>query len=185
MHAKIKVVAAVGILMGNYALADVATVGQLSAIQGETIIKQAELKRAQAVDALSKLNVSSQPSSFAIGASAPAEGPQQSAPYVLGAAGAYGRLIASFMYRDGMKVDAAAGREIPGGYKVVKITPEEVVLSKDGKPLRLTYGVPDAQSAPANPSAGLPGASALPGMPGLPGGMGGSPSTVQPALWKK
>ncbi|MGS1117394.1 type IV pilus biogenesis protein PilP [Castellaniella sp. UC4442_H9] len=77
---------------------------------------------------------------------------QSYAPTVKAVLGTGGRLYATFAYPGNMTMDAKVGDVITGGYTVESIGVDQVVLSRDGKKLRLGFSaspptpLPDAQA---------------------------------------
>lgn len=91
------------------------------------------------------------------------------APAVKMVQGVGDSLFATFLYPGNMTMDARVGDVISGGYKVLAISVNQVVLSKDGERIRLGFS--------ASPPTPLPPMDAMPGQSGaLPGRMGGIPN---------
>lgn len=148
---------------------DVVTVGQLSQVQSEALLLQAKVKKSEAQRRLAELGASASAPTLTIGT--PASDNQPSGmPSVSGAAGAYGKLVATFVYPDGSTYEAGPGRDIPGGFSVSRVSTSEVVLMKNGKSIRLALG----QIAPREQK---PVPTSTTSFPQLPGSM---PALAQP-----
>lgn len=126
------------------------TVGDLSRIQSETIILKAQVARAAAQAELD---------SKRRGAGTP--GDAIDVPVVGNVYGHGGKWIAEFLYSNGAKVDGAEGATIVGGFKVVSVQLDEVVLSRGGKAFRAAF----SGRTLMQPSAGVPGSAMVPPTP--------------------
>ena len=135
-----------GMLVSGMAMAE-ATVGDLSQIQGDTIIIRAKANRAAAQQDLDAKARGGLPS-YA--------GGDTDAPVVKAVYGAGKQLYATFLYGSGVVMDAKAGDTILGGFKVVSVAVEKVELSKDGNKVQVGYSA----SAPtrSSPAQGTQGA---------------------------
>ncbi len=80
------------------------------------------------------------PQSFPASTVPPTSNPQEDTPVVMAIGGTASDLAATVMLVDGLVLDVRPGHELPGGYKVVKVTPDTVVLEKGGRRLRLGLG---------------------------------------------
>jgi len=144
-----------------FAADDVAypTVGDLSRVQGETIMFDAKAKRA---DAKAKMQ-----ESVARAGDDPAMLNTQSQsvvaselPTVTGISGAKGRLFATFRYPNNTTTVARSGEVIPGGFTVAEVSLDRAVLTKGDRRIPLQTGV--AVAAPDQNSLSQP---MLPGAP--------------------
>ncbi|MGE9765333.1 type IV pilus biogenesis protein PilP [Pseudomonas sp. PDM20] len=140
---------------------DVVTVGQLSQVQSEALLLQAKVKKSEAQRRLAELGAAGNAPTLTIG-SPTTDSQPSGTPSVSGAAGAYGKLVATFVYPDGSTYEAGPGRDIPGGYTVSRVTTSEVVLMKAGKPIRLALG----QIAPREQKPVSTSATSFPQLPG-------------------
>lgn len=94
---------------------------------------------------------------------------QSYAPTVKMVQGVGNSLFATFLYPGNMTMDARVGDTISGGYQVLAISVNQVVLSKDGERIRLGFS--------ASPPTPLPSTDATGGQsPAIPGRMGGIPN---------
>lgn len=134
------------------------TVGQLSQIQAETMLIEAEAKRAAAKAVLLKNKLSA-------GEDIAATGGQQSEsivpgdlPTVTGISTMGGRLYATFRFQNGTSSRASAGEIIPGNFKVTEITLERAVVTKGDRRIPLQTGVASpAPNTVSQPAGSLPG----------------------------
>ncbi len=134
-----------------------ATVGDLSKIQGETMILKAKISRETALADLE---------ARARAAGHTAED-NVNLPVVKSVYGVRDTLVATFLYPNGTTQEAKVGDTLNGGFKVTKVEVSRVELEKDKKVVQLGFS--------AIPVAVVPPTSAgLPGMPGM------SPSYLQP-----
>ncbi|EOD9062609.1 type IV pilus biogenesis protein PilP [Pseudomonas aeruginosa] len=146
-----------------------ATVGDLTQLQGQVLLKKAQVDLAKQEDELRKLNGGSA-AGVPMGLSASGLG-DAGTPSVRSVAGVNGRLYATFVYSSGITADAAAGETIPGGFKVVRVTVDKVELQKGGRRFQVGF----ASHAPStlsnsgmNPGMGQPGYGVpQPMLPGL------------------
>lgn len=127
------------------------TVGDLSKIQGETLILKAKANReaAQAeLDARSR----------AAGGYTASD--ESSLPVVKSVYGVRDTLVATFIYSNGSTMEAKVGDKLNGGYKVTKIAVDKVELMKNKRVIQLGFSATPPVSVPV-PAAGTSGA----GMP--------------------
>lgn len=140
-------------------------VGELGKVQSETILFKAKAERAQAErEATAKAPSTPQSTGpfptavlpSAIGVTAP--GPRQSAlPVVKEISGSGQKLRARLIYSGGGEIDAKPGSELPDDFRVLQITLDGVVLSKEGKRFPLSFG---SQPGMLQPQTSLPGLNA-------------------------
>jgi len=120
------------------------TVGELSQVQSQTLLFEALAKRAEAQRKLehpgAPANAPAAATSYQPQASSyppPANNGEPSAteqlPVVKLVYGSATALHATLLYAGGYDVDANAGMELPGGYRVVSVSLDSVVVSRDGK----------------------------------------------------
>lgn len=124
------------------------TVGDLSKIQGETLIIKAKANReaAQAdLDARARVT----------GGYAMSD--EVNVPVVKSVYGVRDTLVATFIYSNGTTMEAKVGDTLNGGFKVTKITVDRVELLKNKKVIQLGFSA----MAPLAPAAGvqIPGVS--------------------------
>lgn len=94
---------------------------------------------------------------------------QSYAPTVKMVQGVDNNLFATFLYPGNMTMDARVGDTISGDYKVLAISVNQVVLSKDGERIRLGFS--------ASPPTPLPSMETVGGQnPPIPGRMSATPS---------
>lgn len=130
-----------------------ATVGDLSKIQGETLILKAKANReaAQAdLDARSR----------AAGGYAVSD--EANVPVVKSVYGVRDTLVATFIYSNGTTMEAKVGDTLNGGFKVTKIAVDRVELVKNKKVIQLGFSATPPAAAPVAASAG---GVQMPGMP--------------------
>ena len=65
-------------------------------------------------------------------------------------------LIATFVYANGTGVDAKVGDSLPGGYRVVEITPNHVVLIQHGRRIVVGFSAEPVRETPALPNSAAP-----------------------------
>lgn len=82
---------------------------------------------------------------------------QSYAPTVKMVQGVGNSLFATFLYSGNMTMDARVGDTISGGYQVLAISVDQVVLSKNGERIRLGFS--------ASPPTPLPSMDAMGGIP--------------------
>lgn len=123
------------------------TVGDLSKIQGETLILKAKVSREAAQAELDSR-------SRAAGGYTPSD--DTHLPVVKSVYGARNMLVATLIYPNGTTMEAKVGDTLNGGYKVSKIVVDRVELTKNKKVVQLGF------------SAMPPTATAMPG-PAMPG----------------
>ena len=129
----------VSVLVSGPAMAE-ATVGDLSQIQGDTILIRAKASRAAAQQDLDAKARGGLPSYV---------GADSEAPVVKAVYGAGKQLYATFLYGSGVVMDAKAGDTILGGFKVVSVAVEKVELTKDGMKVQVGYSASAPTRAPA------------------------------------
>lgn len=125
-----------------------ATVGDLSKIQGETLILKAKANReaAQAeLDARSRA------------AGGYTSSDDSNLPVVKSVYGVRNTLVATFIYSNGTTMEAKVGDTLNGGYKVTKIAVDKVELAKNKKVVQLGFS--------ATPPVASPAGMSNPGMP--------------------
>jgi type IV pilus biogenesis protein PilP len=135
----------------------VQTVGDMAAVQSDTIMGKAKLARAQVLADLSRV-------SGAEGSGSLVGQPDSSLPQVKRIVEANGVSEATLSYSNG-KIDVREGDRVPGGFVVVHIKPDASIVqlkTHSGKVI----------DVPVSSDAGL---SATPGTSGSPNGMVGSP----------
>ncbi|HBP0221218.1 TPA: type IV pilus biogenesis protein PilP [Pseudomonas aeruginosa] len=151
------------------AIADDATVGDLTQLQGQVLLRKAQVDLAKQEDELRKLNGSAAggvPMGLSSNGSVDA-----GTPSVRSVAGVNGKLYATFVYPSGITADAAAGETIPGGFKVVHVSVDKVGLQKGGRRFQVGFAshAPSTGVAPGmSPGMGQPGYGVpQPMLPGL------------------
>ena len=116
------------------------SVGELSAVQSETIMYEAKAKRAEAQAKMLENNAK---------AGLDATGPTvitssvtaNELPTITGISGAAGRLYATFRYRNGTTVTAKSGDQISGGFRVAEVGIDRVVITRGDRRMPLQFGV--------------------------------------------
>ena len=124
------------------------TVGELSAVQSETIMFDARAKRADAKAKMQENMTKAGDDQFVASPSAPSV-VAADLPTVMGISGTAGRLFATFRYGNGTTVTAKSGEQIAGGFQVAEVGIDRVVLTRGDRRIPLQFGVADtpAQSA--------------------------------------
>ena len=125
------------------------TIRDLAQAQTNTMLFKSQIAEQEAKQKLSDLrngvksesaSVSSSPSmsSFSTqqGMSQPVVARE---PVVLSILGANNRMFATMMLTDGSRVEVKKGSSLPGGYSVMNIDIDRVVLKKDGKSFSAAY----------------------------------------------
>lgn len=152
----------------------VATVGELTDVQAETVLAEAKVRLAEAQAKLDGKVSTSVPTGLS---AVPPEDPEDvalPAPVVRTIYGSGGRMTASFLFPGGYEADAGAGQELPGGYRVESISMDKVLLSKDGK----RFPVGFSNTAPIMPAQSQPmGGMVAPALPGAMPGQAFPPTT--------
>ncbi len=157
------------LVVSSSALAADATVGDLTQLQGQVLLKKAQVDLARQEDELRKLNGGSAggvPMGLSSGGFADA-----GTPSVRSVAGVNGKLYATFVYSSGITADATAGETIPGGFKVAHVTVDKVELQKGGRRFQVGFASHAPSAGVANgmsPGMGQPGYGVpQPMLPGL------------------
>ena len=125
------------------------TVGDLARIQSETMVLRAQIDRASAEAELAGKTNNVDMSQ------------QANMPVVRAVYGAGGVMYATFLFVNGLTQDAKAGQVIKGGYKVVELSVDRVVLARGGH--RFDAGFASSVSPQA---IGTSNSMMLPGSPG-------------------
>lgn len=143
-------------------------VGQLSQVQSETLLYQAQAERAKAKrtveaegDSLTPPTPRAQPGAVPVSAQAP-----ETLPVVKSILGSRGSMRAVLLYSGGLEVNAyLGGGELPGGYTVSALTLDRVELTRNGQryPLGFSNQEPAATGTPSTTRSGVPVAPGLPG----------------------
>lgn len=152
------------------------SIGELGKVQSETILLKARAERAKAEREVNgESPASPQAAGTVLSNPFPAAQPMQylpsesktasgaDLPVVKAITGSSQKMQAALLYSNGAEVDAVAGRELPGGYRVVQITLDGVTLESKGKryPLGFSNQAPSAANQP--PALSQP-ANVLPGL---------------------
>jgi type IV pilus biogenesis protein PilP len=168
MHGKTKVLV-VGLLIitGQAVASELAlpSVGELSAVQSETIMYEAKAKRAEAQAKMQENNLKagidiSGPTAVASAVTA------GELPTITGISGAAGRLYATFRYANGTTVTAKSGDQIAGGFRVAEVGIDRVVITRGDRRMPLQFGV---ATEPPEPKGQAQAWGAVPFMPPQPG----------------
>lgn len=146
------------------------SVGELSAVQSETLLYKAQGERAKAIRSIDGDNPQTTPantSAYQPRPLIPEPIPRSSSagemlPVVKMVSGSSRALRATLLYSGGYEVDAqVGGPDLPGGYKVASISLDSVVVSRGGKryPLGFSNIAPSASFTSMTshiPVSGLP-----------------------------
>lgn len=128
------------------------TVGDLSRIQGETMIIKAKANREAAQ---AELNLRLRTSGAADSSD------DRDMPVVKAVYGGGRERVATFLYSNGTTMEASVGDTINGGYKVVKISVDKVELQKGKKLIQVGFSATPTVSQPVSPATippiGMPG----------------------------
>lgn len=137
----------------------VATIGDLDRVQAQIVVAEAQLQLAEARRKLAETQ-----------GRGVEETKEDSAPVVTGVYGAASAPYARFAYADGSQHSARAGDVLPGGYKVVMVSVERVVISRHGRRLEARFARSAPAAAPQPPASPAAGADIVvsPPMPGPP-----------------
>ncbi len=144
-------------------------VGELGKVQSQTILLNAQAARAEAQRSIRGAGSSStqaiSPPEQARDNPVPAvptTSSQQDLPVIKAITGTSNKLRATLLFSSGVEVDAVTGeRDLPGGFRVSRITLEGVVLERSGE--RFLLGFSDRVPG----SVGLAPPSSQPALPGL------------------
>lgn len=142
------------------------TVGDLSAVQSQTILYKAQGARAQALaekranEAAAGMDASSESSSTSVGVT------DAELPTVTGISGRAGRLFATFRYPNGNTATAKSGEAIPGDFRVAEVSLDRAVIIRGDRRFPLQFGAAPTEQ-PKQPmgqivSGQLPGAYPAP-----------------------
>jgi type IV pilus biogenesis protein PilP len=142
------------------------TVGDLSRVQGQTIMYEAKAKRAEAKAKMQQNDAKAGDDLYGVSGSGltqmAAPVVASDLPTIIGISGAAGRLVATFRYPNGTSVASKSGMQIPGGYEVSEVGIDRVVITKGDRRIPLQFGVAAQQTQPA-----ASGQMMLPGQPGF------------------
>lgn len=137
-------------------------VGELGKVQSETILYRAQAERAKAER---DIGAAVTTSSTAVGGlegltSQPTpilrEPGEPALPVVRTISGSSKKLQATLLFAGGIELDTTAGREIPGGYRVVQVSLDGVTVERKGKRYQLGFSNQAPTGVSAVPTA-LPG----------------------------
>lgn len=145
-------------LTSSIVVAAEATVGDLTYVQSQLILKTAQVALATQEEALRKLN------GGGAAAGVVAVPGDLNEPTVRSISGVNGKLFATFMYSTGAIADAAQGETLPGGYKVTFLSIDKVELQKNGKILQVGFSS-RAPAAAGNTGGVIPQPSFAPPQP--------------------
>lgn len=122
------------------------TIGDLTQSQSNTILYKSQANEYEALNKLKELNGSApvkvippvEKENNGIYQTGMMNGKPETTsarkePVVLSILGSNGKLFASFLLADGSRVEGRSGMTLPGGYRVVNINDNQVVLSKNNK----------------------------------------------------
>lgn len=145
-------------------------VGELAIVQSQTILFKAKAERAKAEQSiLDEVTLPSTANPFQpLSATLRGTNSQSDLPVVKAVFGSGKRLRATLLYSSGFEIDAGStSQELPGGYRVVTLTVDNVVVERDGKrfPLGFSHRSPTHSSDVNRPTSGS--TQALPILPGL------------------
>lgn len=132
------------------------TVGDLSKVQSETIMYDAQAKRAEAKAKMQEqlMKAGDDPATSQVN-TAPSV-VASDLPTITGISGVAGRLLATFRYSNGTTVSSKSGQQIPGGFMVAEVGIDRVVLTKGDRRMPLQFGVASEPAASTMPFM-LPG----------------------------
>ncbi|KTT49669.1 hypothetical protein SB11R_10030 [Pseudomonas oryzihabitans] len=129
------------------------TVGELSQVQSQTLLLEAMVKRAEAQQKLDHPNSPANAPAAALTYPAPTAGSEPAAaeqlPVVKLVYGNGKALHATLLFSGGYDVDATAGMDLPGGYRVTSVSLDSVVVSRNGKHYPLGF----SNRAPSYPQS--------------------------------
>lgn len=117
------------------------TVGELSDVQSQTIMYEAEVKRAEAQAKLLDLNLQLGEEPQTGSPSSLVQVTESELPTVTGVSGAAGRLYATFRYVNGTTVSAKSGEQIPGNFRVAEVGIDRAVVTRGDRRIPLRFGV--------------------------------------------
>ncbi|WP_374439838.1 type IV pilus biogenesis protein PilP [Pseudomonas panipatensis] len=157
------------------------SVGELGKVQSETILLKAKAERLKAERESNGEDTSSRtqqapngfPGAFMQQPTQPAApSPSRAStepdlPVVRAITGSSRRLQATLLFSSGYELDASAGKELPGGYRVSQITLDGVFLEREGKhyPLGFSDRPPSPALQPLQQNSAVQ--QSLPALPGL------------------
>ncbi|WP_313025487.1 type IV pilus biogenesis protein PilP [Pseudomonas lopnurensis] len=145
-------------------------VGELARIQNETILLNAMAARADA-QRLANADITEpaqrvqvQPGEPQAVAPAPTFPRQRDLPVISSIGGSPKRLRATLLYSSGFEVEVFTGtRNLPGEYRVAKVSLDGVILERDGKQFQLGFSS-QAPAAASQSQASIPTPPAMPGL---------------------
>lgn len=148
------------------------TVGELSAIQSETVLYKAQGERAKALREINGPALQTgQALPYSFQATQPPAGADEPLPVVKLVSGSSKSLRVSLLYSGGFEIDAQVGSpELPGGYKLESISMDSVIVSRNGKRYSLGFSSSTPEYRSPGVSARLP-VSGFQGLPGAPMGI--------------
>lgn len=127
-------------------------VGQLSQVQSETLLYEAQAERARAKRSIEKQGDSYTPptttNTSASGVAPVSMQTPDTLPVVKSVLGSHGSLRAVLLYSGGLEVEATlGGGELPGGYTVSVLTLNRVELTRNGKRYPLGFSTQEPAGA--------------------------------------
>ena len=168
MHANSRALLLATLVVAPLAQADkpYPTIGDLSKVQSDTVLYQAQAKRAEALsqkfinEAKAGINVTGENGQAASTVT------ESELPTITGISGRAGRLFATFRYSNGNTATAKSGEVIPGNFRVSEVSLDRAVITRGDRRIPLQFGNAPIQQ-PEQSSQLMPGQ--LPGMyPGRP-----------------
>jgi type IV pilus biogenesis protein PilP len=139
------------------------SVGELSAVQSETVLYKAQGERAKAMRDIGV----TQPLPYPYQPTQPLASTEEPLPVVKLVSGSSKSLRATLLYSGGFEIEAqAGGPELPGGYKVMSISLDSVVVTRSGKRYPLGFSSNMPAYSPPGASSRMP-VSGPPGSPGM------------------
>lgn len=145
-------------------------VGELAIVQSQTILFKAQAERAKAEQSIQgEVTRPSTANPFQpLSATLHGTDSQSDLPVVKAVFGSGKRLRATLLYSSGFEIDAdSTSQELPGGYRIVTLTIDNVVVERDGKrfPLGFSHRSPTHSVDVNRPTSGSN--QTLPILPGL------------------
>lgn len=139
------------------------TVGDLSTVQGDTILFEAQAKRADAKAKMLESTAKAGDDPLASPLAATPSIVVSDLPSVTGVSGVSGRLLATVCYSNGATIKTTSGQVIPGGFVLTEITLDRVVAAKGDRRVPLQFvpactATPSSASTPATPAFPPPAA---------------------------
>lgn len=133
------------------------TVGDLSQVQSETLLYQAQGKRAQALAEKRQIELSAGIDTAGQNGGSKPSVTDSELPTITGISGRAGRLFATFRYANGNTATAKSGESIPGDFLVAEVSLDRAVITRGDRRIPLQFGDAPTKQTPQSGNSLLPG----------------------------